>query len=192
MVKLLGIVGSPRKDGNTEILVNEVLKAGQQEGAEIELIYLADFSLAPCQGCRTCFETKSCVIGDDVEKIFDKMANADGIVIGSPVYFYNINAQTKTFIDRVGYLHMARGRKAFKNKVGGAVAVAGSSGTVNALSSILMFLTASGMIIASPLVRALAPGKGDALKDTRGMDGAKELGKSIVQIAKATSSLRIA
>lgn len=190
VVRLLGIVGSPRKGGNTELLVNEVLKAAQQEGAETELIYLEDFSLAPCHGCRTCFETKNCVINDDVEKIFGKIVDADGVIIGSPVYFYNVNAQTKTFIDRVGYLHMARGRKAFKNKVGGAVAVAGSSGTVNALSSILQFLAASGMIIATPLVRAIAPGKGDVLKDTRGMESARELGKSITQIAKATSSLR--
>jgi multimeric flavodoxin WrbA len=190
MVRLLGIVGSPRKGGNTEILVSEVLKAGEQEGADIELIHLVDFSLKPCEGCRSCFDTKNCIINDDVEKIYEKMVKADGIVIGSPVYFQDINAQTKTFIDRVGYLHMARGRKAFKNKVGGAVAVAGSSGVVNATNSILLFMTLSGMIVSSPVVRALAPAKGDALKDIRGMENAKELGKSIVQIAKATSSLR--
>ncbi|MDH5482046.1 MAG: flavodoxin family protein [Candidatus Bathyarchaeota archaeon] len=190
MVKLLGIVGSPRKGGNTEIIMKEALKAGEQEGAETELIHLVDFSLKPCNGCRTCFETKNCVIEDDVEKIFEKMAGADGIIVGSPVYFYNTNAQTKTFIDRVGYLNSARGRKAFRNKIGGALAVAHRSGLSNALSQILMFLAATRMITAAPVVSSLASAKGDAIKDTPGLDDARELGKSIVQIAKATASLR--
>jgi len=186
MVKLLGIVGSPRKGGNTETMMREVLKAGEQEGAETELMHLTDFDLKPCDGCRTCFETKNCVIKDDVEKIFEKIAKADGIIVGSPVYFYSINAQTKMFIERVGYLNMARGRKAFRNKIGGAVAVAGSSGLENALSQIMMFLAASRMIIATPVVMAL----GEAAKYTRGIKDARAVGKSMVQIAKATTSLR--
>ena len=190
VVKLLGIVGSPRKGGNTEIAMRETLKAGEQEGAETELIHLVDFNLKPCDGCRVCFETKNCVIEDDVEKLFEKMTQADGIIIGSPVYFYDVNAQTKTFIDRVGYLHSARGRKAFRNKIGGALAVAGRSGLSNALSQILMFLAAARMITAAPVVASLASAKGDAIKDTRGLDDARELGKSIVQIAEATASLR--
>jgi multimeric flavodoxin WrbA len=190
MVKLLGIVGSPRKGGNTEVIMKEALKAGEEEGAETELIHLVHFSLRPCDGCRTCFETKNCIIEDDVEKIFEKMAEADGIIIGSPVYFYNTNAQTKTFIDRVGYLNAARGRVTFRNKIGGAVAVAGRSGLSNALSQILMFLAAARMITAAPVVASLASAKGDAIRDTRGLDDARELGKSIVQIAKATASLR--
>jgi len=190
LVKLFGNVGSPRKGGNTEIVMMEALKAGEQEGAETELIRLVDFSLEPCDGCRSCFETKSCVIKDDVEKIFGKMVEADGIIVGSPVYFYNVSAQTKTFIDRVGYLHIARGRKAFRNKVGGAIVVARRSGLTNALSQILLFFTASRMNIVAPVVTALASAKGDAIKDTEGIENARELGKSMVQIAKATASLR--
>lgn len=191
MVKLLGIVGSPRKSGNTEIIMKEVLKAGEREGAETELIHLIDFNLKPCDGCQTCFKTKKCAIKDGVEKIFGKMAEADGIIIGSPVYFQNITAQTKTFIDRVGYLNIARGRKAFRNKIGGAIVVARRSGLSNTTSQILLFLMATRMIAASPVVRALASEKGDANKDKEGIDGARELGRSMVQIAKATASLRI-
>ncbi len=190
MVKLLGVVGSPRKGGNTEIAMREALKAGEQEGAETELIHLADFSLKPCDGCRTCYDTKNCAIKDDVEKIFEKMAEADGVIVGSPVYFYNTTAQTKTFIDRVGYLHNARGRKAFRNKVGGAIAVAGRSGLENALSQIALFLTAARMITVAPVVTVLASAKGDAVKDTRGIEDARELGRSMVPIARATASLR--
>lgn len=190
MLKLLGIVGSPRKGGNTEVIMKEALKAGAQEGAETELIHLVDLSLKPCDGCRTCFETKNCAIKDDVEKILEKMAEADGIIVGSPVYFHTINAQTKTFIDRVGYLQYARGREVFRNKIGGAIAVAGRSGASNAVYQILAFLTSARMVTASPVVMALAFAKGDAIKDIRGIESARELGKSMVQIAKATASLR--
>lgn len=185
MVKLLGIVGSPRKGGNTEILMKEALKAGEQEGAETELIHLVDFSLEPCNGCRTCFETKNCVIKDDVEKIFEKMAEADAIIIGSPVYFYNVSAQTKILIDRVGYLNIAREKKAFRNKIGGAIAVGGRSGLVSVLSAIFVFLAAARMITAAPIVTALASAKGDALKDVLGIEDARELGESMVRLAKA-------
>ncbi|MEM5853681.1 MAG: flavodoxin family protein, partial [Candidatus Aenigmatarchaeota archaeon] len=102
MVKLLGVVGSPRKGGNTEFLVKEVLKAAEGEGAIVELIHLADFDLKPCSGCGACFKTRNCAIEDDVEKIFDMIKVVDGVIIGSPVYFQSVNAQTKTFIDRVG------------------------------------------------------------------------------------------
>jgi len=190
MVRLLGIVGSPRKGGNTEFVVREVLKAAEQEGAETELISLADYDLKPCDGCEKCIETKSCAINDDVEKIYEKVREVDGIVVGSPVYFFNTTAQVKTFIDRIGYLNIARGRKPFRNKVGGAVAVAARTGPANALSQISLFLSASRMITVAPLVTVLASAKGDAVKDKRGIEDAKELGKNLAQIAKATASLR--
>lgn len=190
MVKLLGIVGSPRKSGNTETLMEETLKSAEQEGAEIELIRLVDFNLKPCDGCQTCTKTKKCAIEDDVESIFKKMAEADGIIIGSPVYFQNVTAQTKIFMDRVGYLNIARGRRAFENKIGGAIVVARRAGLSNALSQIFLFLNATRMVAATPAVRALASSKGDVIKDTEGMRSAGELGKSMVRVAKATASLR--
>jgi multimeric flavodoxin WrbA len=189
-MKVLGVVGSPRKGGNTETMMREALKASEQEGAETELLFLSDFDLKPCNGCRTCFETKECVIKDGVEKIFEKMSEADGIIVGSPVYFQNITAQTKMFMDRVGFINNARGRKTFRNKIGGAIVVARRSGLSNTSSQILLFLTATRMIVVSPVARALASEKGDVIKDREGIEGARELGKSIVQIAKATASLR--
>ena len=153
-------------------------------------MFLADFSLGPCDGCRTCFDSKNCVVKDDVEKIYEKMAEADGIIIGSPVYFNNVSAQTKTFIDRVGYLSIARGRKAFRNKVGGAIVVAKRAGLSYAYDQILMFFSGMRMITANPAVGALASAKGEVLKDTEGVEAAKELGRSMVQIAKATAPLR--
>ena len=189
-MKLLGIIGSPRRGGNTEIIVREALKAAEEGGASTELIFLTDFGLGPCDGCRTCFDTKDCVVEDDVEKIYGKMAKADGVIIGSPVYFNNVTAQTKTFIDRVGYLNIARGRKALRNKVGGAIVVGRRAGLSYAYDQILMFFSGMRMITANPAVGALASAKGEVMKDTEGVDAARELGRSMVQIAKATALMR--
>ncbi len=190
MVKLLGIVGSPRRGGNTEYAVREALRAGEREGFETELLHLADFDIRPCDGCETCFETKKCVIKDDVERIIEKMAEADGIIIGSPVYFYNTTSHVKAFIDRVGFLDLARGRTRFANKVGGAIAVAAREGLTSTLSQIVMLLTDSRMITVSPLGKVLASEKGGAAKDKRGMEGVIELGERMVEVVKATASLR--
>ncbi len=190
MTRLLGIVGSPRKGGNTEIIMREILKAGEQEGAEIELIRLVDFTLKPCNGCQTCFETKKCNIEDDAEEILEKMMEADGVIVGTPVYFFNVSAQTKMFIDRVGYLNIARKRKALRNKIGGAMAVAGRQGLTQASSEILLFLANARMIIVGPFVTVLASAKGDVAKDKYGIGEARELGKSMVRVAEATAELR--
>ena len=74
MVRVLGVVGSPRKGGNTELLVNEVLKAAASAGAKTETMFLPDYDLAPCDGCQACFKTKNCVITDDWEKLFRRVA----------------------------------------------------------------------------------------------------------------------
>jgi multimeric flavodoxin WrbA len=190
MIEILGIVGSPRKGGNTEFLMRETLKACEEEGAETKLIHLTDFDLKPCDGCRSCFKTGNCVIEDDAEKIFKEIVGAEGILIGSPVYFYNTTAQTKTFIDKVGYLHSARGRKHFRKKVGGAITVAGGTGLISAASQILMFYHSTRMITAAPIVTGVASAKGEAEKDTRGIQYARELGKTLVEVAKATKQLR--
>jgi multimeric flavodoxin WrbA len=190
MVTIAGIVGSPRRDGNTEIIMGEILSECRKAGASTELLRLADFNLNPCKGCRECYETKQCVIKDDVEVLFNRMASVDGFIVGSPVYFFNVSAQTKTFIDRIGYLNNARDRQPFRNKIGGAVVVAGRQGSTSAISEILLFLSHARIIVAAPFVTALASQKGDVARDSRGMEQARELANSAVQLAELTSPLR--
>jgi len=191
VVKVLGVVGSPRKGGNTELIVGEVLKAANSAGAKTEMVFLPDYKLAPCDGCRACFDKKSCAIADDGEKLFRKVSEADALVLGSPVYFGSVTAQAKTFIDRIGYLNMARGRKPLMDKIGASVVVGRRTGMLNASLEILTFLTSSRMIIPSG-GRLVAVGreKGDVLKDAEGMESAKELGAKIVQLVEATSKFR--
>ncbi len=99
-MKIIGIVGSKRKKGNTSILVQEALRAAQKEGAKTELIFLGDYSIKGCRGCEGCKDTYRCVIDDDMRKMYPLLLGSDGIILGSPTYFYNISADMKAFIER--------------------------------------------------------------------------------------------
>ncbi len=99
-MKILGIVGSRRKKGNTSILVQDVLKIAANHGIETEIIFLGDYSLSSCTGCEGCKDTYRCVVQDDMQKIYNLMLESDALVLGSPTYHYNVTAEVKTFIDR--------------------------------------------------------------------------------------------
>lgn len=99
-MNILGIVGSRRKNGNTFNIVSEVLKGGEESGAETNLIYLGDYRIAPCTGCEGCSDSFSCIIKDDFQTIVSLMREADGIVMGSPTYWYNVSGDMKIFLDR--------------------------------------------------------------------------------------------
>lgn len=99
-MKILGVVGSKRKKGNTSLLVQEALRVAQKVGAKTELIFLGDYSIQDCTGCEGCKGNFKCVINDDMQKIYPLLLDADGIILGSPTYFYNISADMKAFIDR--------------------------------------------------------------------------------------------
>lgn len=99
-MKVLVVLGSPRKSGNTEILVNSLMDGARSAGAEIELIRLAEYAIQPCVACGSCEKTGRCVIEDDMQQLYDRIDSADRLVIASPIYFYNVTAQTKAFIDR--------------------------------------------------------------------------------------------
>ncbi len=130
-MKILAISGSPRKDGNTVTLLNEVLKGAQQEGAETDLFSVAGKVIAPCDACISCRKTGKCRIDDDMQELYPKMLAADGIVIGTPIYHYMMIAQTKAIMDRTFCLD--KDQMAFANKVGGVVAVAASLGVLQTL-----------------------------------------------------------
>ena len=99
-MKVLGIVCSPRKGGNTEILVEEALAAARESGAETELFRVAGKTIAGCDACASCFETGACRIKDDMQPLYGKMEEADAIIFGTPVYFHGVTAQAKAVMDR--------------------------------------------------------------------------------------------
>ena len=104
-MKILAIVGSPRPKGNTSYLVDQALQEAAACGLETEKIVLTEYRVNPCDGHENCASFSVCKHDDDVPMILDKFIDADGIILGSPVYYYNITAQMKAFVDRNYFLY---------------------------------------------------------------------------------------
>lgn len=100
-MKVIGVIGSPRKGGNTEILVERVLNGAKEAGADVEIFKLNELNIHPCQGCNFCQENGSCRQQDDMQKIYDALYSSDALVVGSPIYMSYVTAQTKLFLDRL-------------------------------------------------------------------------------------------
>jgi len=99
-LKILGVVGSRRKKGNTYTLMQEALKPFTMNNIDTKLVFLDDYNINDCNGCEGCKETYKCVINDDMQKLYPDILEADAIILGSPAYFYNVSADMKAFIDR--------------------------------------------------------------------------------------------
>ena len=100
MKKVIGIFGSPRPDGNSDILLDQAIKGAEASGVDVEKVIIRDLQIAPCNACGGCFEKGVCVIGDDMQKIYSQLVEADGIIVASPIYFMGVSAQLKALIDR--------------------------------------------------------------------------------------------
>jgi multimeric flavodoxin WrbA len=181
-VLIVGLSGSARVGGNTDLVLNEALAAAKAEGAEVNMIRVSDYRLLPCIGCTTCFDSKKCVQKDDGELLYQEISKADGIIMASPSYFQGVTGQMKIFIDRVGFLSLARGNKDFAEKVGGVIGVTRRSGVSSTCCQMIIFLTALGIIIPSGgRVYAIGRDKGDVAGDKEGMETARHLGRMMVQ-----------
>ncbi|MBY9018173.1 MAG: flavodoxin family protein [Candidatus Lokiarchaeota archaeon] len=178
-MKILGISCSPRKKGNTVILLEEMLRGAAENGAEIELFSISGKDIRGCDGCYSCIAKGECHIQDDMQPLYEKLIAADGIVFGSPIHFYGMTAQAKAIMDRSFALN--KPGKNLANKVGGVIVVAGSIGIIDALKDYYFFITLKQMLPAN-FVAAYATGKGDAKRLKKGMDAAFRLGEEIVQL----------
>ena len=99
-MKVVGITGSPRRGGNTDLLLAEVMKGAASRGAEIKTIILNDLNITPCQHCDACLEAGECKIKDDMQMVYRELEEADRIVLASPIHFMGLTAQMKAMIDR--------------------------------------------------------------------------------------------
>lgn len=178
MSKIVILIGSMRKGGNTELLVNSFAE-GAKDNNEIEIISVSDVKVNPCIGCNSCFkrENNSCFQDDDMKLVYEKLKEADMLVAASPVYFYGLSAQLKAIIDR---LHTPM-RNRFKIKklalilVGAATLPELFDSIITQYKLILNFfqLKDAGMV----LVRG-AKDKGDVTEES--LKEAYALGKSIL------------
>lgn len=184
-MKVVAFNGSPRKDGNTSILIKRVFAEIEKQGMATELVQLSEKELRGCIACNQCVQNKDqrCAVKKDAaNEYIEKMLGADGMVLGSPVYFNDVTSEMKALIDRAGYVSRANGRM-FKKKVGAAVAAVRRSGAVHTLDSINHFFLSGEMIIVG---RAIGVGreKGEVEKDEEGMQLVKSLGQRMAWLLK--------
>jgi len=108
MVKILAIYGSPRRKGNTSLLLKNAVKGAIEAGAEVEEIILRDLKMSPCLEIYGCKKTGRCVIQDDFQQVYDKLLSCQGLMLASPIFFYTVSAHTKILMDRCQSLWVKR------------------------------------------------------------------------------------
>jgi len=130
-VKILGINGSPRIGGNTDILLDKVLEGARSKGAETEKVVLNNLKFSPCQECENLKDDGSCIIEDDMQSLYKKIEKADGVILASPIFFGSLSAQTKMMIDRFQCIWRAKYVLKIdifkKKKIGGFISVEAST-----------------------------------------------------------------
>lgn len=185
-MKVLGIVSSPRKGGNTETLVSEVLASTREAGAETEILLLREMAIQPCDGCRACHKTGACHIRDDMQRVYPRLEAADALVLGTPVYFWTVSGQCKVFIDRTYCYHTSR---RLRGKVGAAVIATRRAGATQAFSVINNFFNIQRMVAAGG-VFGYGEERGAVRQDAQALAECTALGRVIVRYVKmATSGL---
>jgi len=176
---VLGIVGSPRQGGNTDVLVQEILAGAADTGAQTEVIHLGGLRIEPCRACNACRHTSECVISDDMLSVIKLMKNSDAWVLGTPVYWWGPTAQFKAFLDR-WYMFDQR-RAIFRHrKVAFAIPSGGGSSYAHHTAGILEEVAAYlGMDHRGTLLAGGAGGKGAVQARADLMLQARELGLAV-------------
>ena len=179
----IAINGSPRKGGNTECLLKEVLSELQDAGWETDLVKVGGTAIRGCMACRKCFENKDsqCAMKrDKFNDIFSKMLKADAMILGSPTYFAAVSADLKALIERAGYVAYANDN-AFSGKIGAAVVAVRRGGAIHAYDTINHMFQMSRMIIPGSTYWNMGYGldKGEVLEDEEGLANMRHVGKCI-------------
>ena len=178
-MKALGIVGSPRKDGNTVYLLREVFKVLSGK-FEVETVFLKDYVIKPCEGCCYCEESGKCVLEDDMQKLCLKLREADVVILSSPSYMGGVTSHLKAFMERTWYLRKGQ----LEGKIGTYIVV-GRRRIGVAVNEIEEYLSRLGMV-KIPGVSGYAFKKGEILEDREALKEAKRLGKQILRLCGKT------
>jgi multimeric flavodoxin WrbA len=188
-MKALAINGSPRKGGNTEMLLKKVLAPLADAGWETEFVQLGGASIRGCQACYQCFKKKDSRCGqqdDFFNPCFEKMAAADAIILGSPTYFTDVSAEMKALLDRAGLVALANGGL-FRGKIGAAVVAVRRGGGTHAFDTMNHLFLMSGAIVPGSTYWNLGFGldKGDVAGDDEASRNMSDLGQTIAWLGAA-------
>lgn len=183
IMKILLINGSPKREGNTYVALHEVQKTLEAEGIEVELIHVGHKNIHGCIACNRCKELGKCVFDDIVNEVAPKFEQADGIVVGSPVYYASPNGTLLSFLDRLFY------STSFDKsmKVGAAVAVARRGGTTATFDVLNKYFTISNMPVAPSQYWNNVHGgtPGEALQDGEGLQTMRQLARNMAFLVKS-------
>ncbi len=188
-MKVVAFNGSPRKGGNTELLLRAVLKPVQAAGIETELIQVGGVPLHGCSACFRCMENKDskCAIKTDkLNEYVGKMIAADAIILGSPSYFAGMTSEMKALVDRTGFVAFANGGL-FARKIGAAVAVHRRGGATSVFDSLNHMFLMSRMVVPGSTYWNFGVGmdKGDVAKDEEALANMRDLGETIAWLIQS-------
>ena len=191
-LKVLGIMGSPRIKGNTDLLLEEALKGAKSQGAEVEKIVVDKLKISPCKEYLGCFKDGNCVIRDDMDDIYPKLLGADVVIIASPMFFYGVSSQAKALIDRCQALwarkHILKQSLPNGGRKGAFIAVGATKGKrlfEGAILTVKYFFEAIGVEYADELLIRGVDARGEIKEHPIALSDAFELGKRVVQAKKA-------
>lgn len=161
MSRILGIIGSPRRNGNTDILVSRVLQSASKHGATIEPVYLADLTIGQCDGCHVCWKTGHCAKSDDMLGLYPKIAESDVLIFGTPVYWYGPTAIMKAFIDRFVFFNCASSRPLIRGHRAALVVPFEDTAIQTAELLVQMFTKSLAYLEVELAGQVLVPGAGE-------------------------------
>lgn len=187
-MKILGIMGSPRIRGNTDLLLDEALKGAQGWGAEIEKIIVDKLRISPCKEDYACLKDGNCDIRDAMDDIYPKLLNADGVIVASPIFFYGLTSQAKALIDRCQALwarkYVLKRRPPDSGRKGAFIGVGATKGEKLFDGSILTvryFFQTIGVQYADELLIRGIDKKGEIREHPTALRDAFDLGHRLVQ-----------
>jgi len=186
-MNILGISGTPRKGGNSELLLKAALKPFEKANWEINKILLSEKKIEPCTGCDFCSENKTCFIKDDMHEVYKAFEECDAVIISTPSYYRNVPAQLKALFDRT---YDTRDKNPLRGNFGGAIAVGrataggGQSIVINVIYN--FYLSSGALCVPGELngVTASADKPGDILSQPRRLNQARVLGENILKLAQ--------
>ena len=190
-MRVVGINGSPRKDGNTFLALEEMSNQLKKEGIQVEIVHVGADSIRGCIGCGYCTtsEENLCVFKDDiVNETIQKLREADGIIFGSPTYYAGIAGTMKSFLDRVFFTNSAAQK--FKHKIGTSVGIARRAGAVDVVHQLNNYFLLAEMVVPQSQYWNIAFGlkKGEVLEDLEGMQTLRKNASAMAWLLKMKES----
>jgi multimeric flavodoxin WrbA len=184
-MKVLLISGSPKPKGNTALLIEECAKVIEEHGVSTEIISFAGMKIESCIACRKCVTTGKCGLNDGLNEIMDKVRAAEGLIVGSPVYFSGARGDVMCALQRIGYVSK-NSDQFLTGKVGGPIAVARRAGQTMALQQMMMFFLGTDMIVPGSSYWNLVFGRqpGEALNDEEGMKTVRHFSANVAELLK--------